>query len=440
MRMLTLPASAMAPIVFAGAVAMRWSLGGGIPATPVDDTAGYLKAASLSLFDPAFYATDRAFTVPLFYKLCQSDPAWIGAFQSLFSALAWTVLGLMAARAMRSRLAAVMSFVVVLLFGSSAEIMGWDRVMWSESISISLFALCVAAALWLWEGWSWLKVCPIALVAFLWVFARDGNAYSLAMVGGLLGAAIVARLVQPRYLIVAGAFGAIALASTASADAGARWQFPFYNVVGQRILPDAYMLSLMEKEGMPSSPALMRLSGGWATSANYAFFTDPDLEPFRQWVRVKGKSAYMKVLATHLPVTIRGAATYMPDLIWPTVVEGNGNRMPVASPLVELTYPSSETGFGIWAMAAALLSLCALLRARTLGSVWVLPLVMLLLVFPIAVIVFHGDPMEIPRHSIQTEIQFRLAVWLMVLMAVDALVMARTNPGVQGTTTVPNPA
>ena len=66
------------------------------------------------------------------------------------------------------------------------HIAGWDVVMLTESISISLMAIFIAAWLWLLRGWSWGKVFSLSLIAFLWAFTRDTNGWILLMLSGMI--------------------------------------------------------------------------------------------------------------------------------------------------------------------------------------------------------------------------------------------------------------
>jgi hypothetical protein len=62
---------------------------------------------------------------------------------------------------------------------------------------------------------------------------------------------------------------------------GKRWGLPFFNVLGQRVLPIPERTTCLAELGMPVTPALMRLSGKWGSSENLAFYNDPELQGFR---------------------------------------------------------------------------------------------------------------------------------------------------------------
>jgi hypothetical protein len=53
------------------------------------------------------------------------------------------------------------------------------------------------------------------------------------------------------------------------------------------------------------------------------------------------------------------------------------------------------------------------------SPLWAVPLTMILLVYPHAFLVWHGDAMELGRHAVQAGIQFHLGLWLLGLLALD---------------------
>ena len=160
-------------------------------------------------------------------------------------------------------------------------------------------ALFIAGWLWLMNGWRWQKVFLLAAVALLWTFSRDTNAWVVLMVALFLLLLLGLRLIDGKYLVLSIAFIAMFLLSNLSADLGDRWIFPFQNVLGRRILPNTQAVDFFVNCGMPVSPALMQLAGGYANSLDRAFYDDPALEDYRQWVHRAGKPCYVKWLLSN---------------------------------------------------------------------------------------------------------------------------------------------
>ncbi|MBF6612632.1 MAG: hypothetical protein IVW55_05830 [Chloroflexi bacterium] len=300
-----------------------------------DDTIVFTQMASLPLWPcdgshsvvdlrvagvgPCILAGLRPPTVPLVYKLLNSDPNAITELQLLLSLLSWGALALFVARAVRSSHLKLIAFGVVLAFSLSTVILMWERVMRSESIAFSLMALLIACGMWLIEGWRWSKVMVMLLVALLWAFTRETNSYALIMVAGLLLLCVFLRRIHWRYLSVALAFVLIFVVSDVSATAGQRWVFPFLNVLAQRVLPDSSDTAYFAERGMPVTSALEKLSGQWASSNGWAFYSDPDLANFRRWTFDKGKQSYTSFLLSRWQTAATTPLSDMGELIYPDV-------------------------------------------------------------------------------------------------------------------------
>ena len=100
----------------------------------------------------------------------------------------------------------------------------------------------------------------------------------------------------------------------ASLEQGQRWVFPFYNVMGMRILPVPEHVTYFSDHGMPVSPALYERTGKYASSDDSAFYNDPRLEEFRTWTYRSGKTTYIRFLLSHPLYAITAPALQFPDI------------------------------------------------------------------------------------------------------------------------------
>jgi len=162
---------------------LRLSLELPVPVTLYPDSGDYLRIAQRAWGDPLFWIGVRPAGVPLLYRLVGAAPEAIGWLQLLASIAAWGVLAWAVLRAARTPLAGLLSFGVVLAFSLGLDILRWDRIVLSESLSLSLLALVLAAWLWLMEGWSWGKAATLLTVSALWMLARETNTYLGALLG-----------------------------------------------------------------------------------------------------------------------------------------------------------------------------------------------------------------------------------------------------------------
>jgi len=114
----------------------------------------------------------------LFYKLLPGDVSVVAPIAQLgLSIVAWIVLAFAFARCFERTLVRWIASVSILAFSSCALVAQWDDVILSESLSLSLYALVLAAALEVARaprrGGS-----RHSSFGILWSATRDTNAYA----------------------------------------------------------------------------------------------------------------------------------------------------------------------------------------------------------------------------------------------------------------------
>jgi hypothetical protein len=392
------------------------------------DTPVYTKLASRSLFDPTFWAGARPWTVPLVFKLLGNDPSSIAVVQLIFSIASWGALALRVAGAVQFAWLRAFAFGVMLLFSLSAEIAIWDGVLLPDSISLSFMALLIAGWLWLLESWRWYKAVLIVLVALLWSFTQDTNAWVVLMAAAAIMIGAAAGRIQSRYVLIAVGFAVVFAANDYTANRARRWVVAFMNNVGLRILPNPERTEYFVQAGMPVTPVLMGRAGKKAWTDDWAFVDAPELEEFRQWLRARGKTTYMRYLLSHPAMTIQEPLRHPELLLAPELrnYAPAGFAPILHGTLAETIYARKWALLWIWAAAIAF--------GWALGSrIWkhnilfVLPMGLIFLAYPHAVLVWHADPNEIARHAFRAGVHLRIGLWLFILFATDLLTAQTLN-------------
>ena len=394
------------------------------------DTPVYTELASQTIWDLHFWVGPRPWTTSLFYKLLRIDPQRIAKFQLAFSTICWGLLALCVARTLRSSWLGPIAFTMILVFSLSAEIIMWDGVILSDSISLSLMALFIASWLWLVEDWQWFKVALLTLAAFLWSFAKDTNAWVVLMIAALIIIAVVARRIQGRYVLIASVFALIFAMNDVSANRAHRWVVAFMNIVGLRILLSPERTAYFAELGMPVTPALMQRREKKAWTDNWAFFKDPGLQNFRDWLHADGKASYIRFLLAHPAMTTQEPLRHPEELLAPELKNyAPVNFSPILSgALAEIVYVKIWGLLLIWA-AGIVVGLVVGLGLWKHRKAVIVSLALIVLAYPHAVLVWHGDPNEIGRHALQAGVHFRLGLWLLLMMAADISIarLSRTN-------------
>lgn len=414
------------------------------------DTKSYAIVADAPLFQKLFWAHERPFTYPLLFKalgiqgelhLIPEDTFRRATlFQVAFSILCWTSLGLSIALTIKTSWLKWFAFIVILLFALSLDISQWDRILITESVATSLFALFIgfmSMGLKSWEEFDkyniyWLLLYAVGFLGIttLFSFSRDVNGYLVLMFAMLLLLGLIPRL-SPRIpasliaLLVASLMLCIFIIQNKSADVGRRWLGPFWNVLYARILPDETTLSYFVQEGLPldidTQQALQELDRRGFLKLR----DDPVFKPMVDWVRDNGKSTYIKFLLMDPLHSMRLPLDHIHQLISP---DSSEYRTPTKSTprwLIQtsnIMYTKMTEFLLIGLFVLCILTLITA-RIQFLRPWWLVPWFLLLTAYPLMFIIYHGDAIELERHAMQVGLQLRLAGWMMLVYLLDAWVL-----------------
>lgn len=306
-------------------------------AIATNDTDSYATTARAPLFSSEFISGYRPITLPLVYKLfapsqgydtsIRSEPSIrnspglldlpgfseIAFFQSAFSVVAWWVLAFALYRKIKNPWLRNLFCAFILLSACLPEIVSWDHVMMSESLTYSLFALLVAASLFLFDGGlfageksnnlkRWLAA-GFLLVLFFWVNTRDTNTYFLLVYLVCLAIGLLVPFLVRKghgFPLLGTVILTISLAiygfQQVSARGSIRLINPLINNLTSNIFPFPDRVKFMhENWGMPDSQDIISNSA----SANYSKITLN--KDFTTWVQSRGMSAYMSFML-HYPL------------------------------------------------------------------------------------------------------------------------------------------
>jgi hypothetical protein len=392
------------------------------------DTTSYVRISKESIFGNRFLASSRPLFFPFVLKLFRNNAETVVWAQGIFSIISWSILAISVAYSLHIFFLRMAAFGLILLLSLYRYIIGWDSVLLTESFSLSLMALFVAGWLWLMKGWRWQKVIFILIVALLWTFCRDTNAWVILMLALFLLLLLSVRLIDRRYLIFSIAFMIMFFLSNLSADFGDRWIFPFQNILGRRILPNAQAVDYFTNCGMPVSSALMQLTGGYANSLDRAFYEDPVLEDYRLWLHRTGKLCYVKWLLSDPVESIRGPLAEFNTLISMQNIQPflfSARFSPVLPGRFEAIFFPRQQLLILLVVVSGIAWIGLLTKAWMQNKVWWVVIMLNILVFPHYFIVWHGDIMGIYRHVLTVSIQFYLGTWILMLLVLDRVLSFR---------------
>ena len=399
------------------------------PRSSFGDTHEFLDAAAEPLLSESFWISLRPPVVPLFYKMIGDDYQHISTFQLWFSILCWGALGLAVTNAISSKLLKPLGFLIVLAFSLSEEIIMWDYIILGDSISISITALFLAAALWLLSKWTWLRFTLLLLAALLFAFTRDDFAYYILMSAAVVAVLVLRTKDWKRPLLISVAFILMFFVSNTLSSASMRWERPVLNTISIRILPNPQYLAYFQGRGMPVNEALMERSGKHLHADDNALMLDPRLEEFRSWVRENGKSEYIRFLWFFKADTFQNVFNDIGPIFSPNVYYYTATRFRpiVENPRIdELLFPM-KFGLLLFLIANLVAAVFSVVAFYEKKLIWVLPLALILLTYPQALLVWNADANDMARHALYHNILLRLGVWLLALFVLDFVLEKADN-------------
>lgn len=401
-------------------------------ASSFPDTYEYDETAHKPLLSVDFWTWFKPWGIPLFWKLLPGTTSTVVPIgQWLISVAAWLALAAAVHRTLEHPVVRRVGFVLVLGFSLVPAVAVWDGALLSESLSLSLAALLVAAMLMLVHEPRWRWAIGIIAVAVLLAGTRTTNGYLAPFLLLPVATAIVGR---GRRIALAVAVAALVIPTTTHLAANARqWQVALGEVIAGRVLHEPGKLRYFEQRGMPVTSTLEQ--DIYANrSPQSQFEATPALQPFMPWFKSRARDVYRDYLISHPTGTISDPLPHLREMVSPsdslTDIQGlplpfyaaSGYRDALPDALNRALYLSSAALLFAWVTAAALIA-AGLVPIRR--YTWVVPVILLASALPHAIIVWTGDSTAIGRHALLLAVYLRTALVLLTLQLVDAILVSR---------------
>jgi len=411
------------------------------------DTISYAETAGEPWNSLRFWAGYRSFAYPFILKLFGINAqnytdairnANVAQFQYWFSISSWTALGAALSFRVRKLWLMPIAFGMVLFFSLNLEISIWESLILTESISFSLFALLLA--LWaIWDlpfeflGKPVLRVSTLIIlvvVTVFYMFTRESNQYFV-----LFGAVIfpiasffgkASRQKRTDYLIYLVIFMVILITKSIAFNVSNIWQIHIYDHLALRLLPDDEAREYFEAAGLPVDQNLMQITTMDGYEYQDYLANHSEMEHVREWIDQSGVATYMQYLLSKPISSMLEPIRQFPSLL-------GGNNLEYHAPLYGVStiphwlhnftskvYPRSPLAF-LSILGMSIVGVWWYVSSDLNQSSWVVIGILLVSLYPMLFIIWHGNPMEIERHAAQIGVQFRFMGWMAGLFLLDHL-------------------
>ena len=425
------------------------------------DTGSYVIGGKDSFLSPSFYTGNRPPTMKLVYSLLgssqplstltvsspgdfiqypltrESGLSRIPLFQALLSIVAWSLLALVIYSSLSVKSMKLLGAIIVFTFGLSPQVVEWDYVLLSESISNSLFIFLLALSLALSLHLTGIRTTSRKintlmiifwyLVLILWVFTRDTNAYFLLilipipLILIILGKGPWGGLSRSHLGLVAVSLIGIFWAHNVTMELSGRWASPLANNLITYVLNDKDHLAFFESRGLPITQEVLKLRG--ASLSDQSFY---EIDYFMDWLNQNGTSTYLFFLLSDPTWTANTFAENSIDAF-------TENRQVFFLPNSEVTptwlvalgdmlNPLSYTVLFVFGFQLILLgALAAVTNNDGIKLVTVFLFVFFLGELGMLFVSTLGDASNIIRHSLGAVMPIRLSIWLLPLYILESI-------------------
>ena len=365
-----------------------------------------------------WYCIPRPAFIPLVYKLCRQDPAAIVIVQLAVSLLCWGFFAQQSAAMCRTDSRKKMVILLILGLGCVPNVTRWDQVIMSESLSISAALLLMGGCFRFLipnreNRWKLLPALCIFCGALLYAQSRDSAAWSVILVIVLL--LCLNRLRSGRKVVFGLCILLTLICWSLMSNTGGRWQYPFENVLFNRILRDPEGEQFFIRSGMPTPPRIGELYGVEHMMGSELFNSD-EMAPLREWILSDGLKTYIRYMLRTPSETLRMAwyagfekeAFEQIDYIYTPA----GFRRLLPDPLIKLFSCNLPA---VLVIAMGLAGIYAAFH-RPDGGRYAFPVLFVLSAYILCSGVLIADEYEFARHSMVILLMMKAAAWPLLCM------------------------
>ena len=368
--------------------------------------------------DQIWYCIARPAFIPLVYKLCGQNLKTITIVQLVFSIISWGFFAQRAAALCRTDSRKKIMLILLFGLGCIPNVTRWDQVIMSESLSISAALLLMGSCFWLLQPdsekrWRPLPALFTALSALLYAQSRDSAVWTVGLILVLL---LCLNHLRSRRGIIILLCTALALICFLSMNnTGQRWQFPFENVLFNRIARTQGGMEYFIEAGMPTPPRIEELYGVEHMMSSELFNTE-EMTPLREWILSDGLKTYVGYLLRTPFRTLKTA--------WSEGFEKEAFE--------QIAYTFTPFGFkqllpytvvkffscNLPNVLMILIAVSGILAAfrKPEGERYVFPLLFFLSAYILCTGVTLADEYEFARHSLVILIMMKAAAWPLICM------------------------
>ena len=410
-----------------------------IRASPIanNDTETYITAAETHIPSWEAFTGRRLFTTNLLYAifrpaegyeiLVNGSPATIrreiqptfaslSVFQTIVSTLSWAALAWIFASRLKNGFLQIAAVAIIALFAYTPQLVDWDSLLASESLTFSLFALQFGLLILLVfrlltdpspRPKTYLLIAAWLVVVFFWTFLKDAHLYVLLLDFVALAVLFLFKPFRERrsFVLILSVLGCLAILFAlgwTTARESSRSAIQLRNEYQANIFRYPARMDFMRTLGMP----------------------EPNSPDFEAWFSQHAQSGYISFLSSHPGYVLTG---YFQDGLasfsTPMQPYFTAPEAPLRNALISLgslLHPTSPVPLLLDTLLLMGIWFTALQRRdrSTFAWTWLASW----LYFAAHIILFvniFGDAYALVRHTLMATTMFRLFTWLFAFVLIE---------------------
>jgi hypothetical protein len=397
------------------------------------DSQAYESLAAHPLWSSAFWEGQKPPLTSLLWKFTGSPEGFV-LVQSLIFVFCWVYLARTVAAQLGKARFGVAGTWLVLGFASTAPVLLWNRSVLSDSLAVSAVALLFAVIIRLLEGFTWLRFGALMGVAAMNVLNRYSQITTVAFLVLVTVVIIVLQLrrgVRSRWLLSAAA-GLVAIAGLSMylESKSALTPIEITSIYQTRVFPFPDRVAWFSSHGLPDSQKIDAAAAAITSSSTSGKVVTVNQPAVTTWLDARGTSTYALWLLTH-PVLIFTEPFNRPEQAYYSdggvlQIYGASNR--TDSPLTKILYGTWLWLIPVFVVSLAVAGLRAFWRRRECRMMLILAVAGLFTML----LAWQTDGQETDRHMLEGAVEFRLAILLCSLYALNTVSMSWSTTGVTG--------
>ena len=241
------------------------------------------------------------------------------------------------------------------------------------------------------------------------------------MVLGLMFQSVFRHRLLAAYIVILVSFLVLFGISSAIVNKNARDAGPLRNVFVYRFFPDEEKLSYLLENGLPYNQRFATYYQLNIKQMREQLSIDDPEGLLNGWITRYGKKTLIIYLLSHPDYTFID-----PLADWQSLTNGNFSEYrKILAPtpfrlsiLTGIFYPRFTVMPILFVMFFGI-SIFLAYKDQSLSIMMIMILVLFITTVPALLFIWHSDPSDIPRHSLQAALQLRLASWLCILLIME---------------------